>query len=295
MLTGPELGEAIKSAIAKKNISQKKLAEDFGVKPPSVHGWIKTGRIDKPKFFELLRYFSDVVDATHWGLPADYSAAPHPGETQAAQGTPTTEEDAKSSAASMVLDMLKQHAGKSLNSASRQRIAQAVADSLAEQHIVAEKPSNVIPADFSRNHPRKGELLIPQFDIRASLGAGQVPTDYVETVRNVIVNEAHLQALGIKYTAVENISLVTGWGDSMEGTINDKDPVMIDHGVKEFIGDGLYLLTWLDHLYIKRVAIMDAEHFKLKSDNEKYDPQVARIDDVTIHARVLLIWNTRKA
>lgn len=68
MLTGPELGQAIEAARIKKGISKKKLADDFGVAPPSVQGWVKFGRIDKSKLMELIVYFSDVVDAEHWGL-----------------------------------------------------------------------------------------------------------------------------------------------------------------------------------------------------------------------------------
>ncbi|WP_455893700.1 helix-turn-helix domain-containing protein [Pseudomonas palmensis] len=68
MLTGEELGAAIESARLKKNITKLKLAEDFGVKPPSVQGWVKTGRIDKSKLMDLIAYFQDVVGPEHWGL-----------------------------------------------------------------------------------------------------------------------------------------------------------------------------------------------------------------------------------
>lgn len=68
MLTGQELGQAIEAARIKKGISKKKLADDFGVAPPSVQGWVKFGRIDKSKLMELIVYFSDVVEAEHWGL-----------------------------------------------------------------------------------------------------------------------------------------------------------------------------------------------------------------------------------
>lgn len=275
-----KIGDRIEAEMIRREWSEGELARRSGVPQPTIHRIIKSE--SKNPRQENIQAIARVL-----GCSSDWLWY---GTGKAPEGAAQAETEPASNAIDKVRQMLEK-VGNRLPTEARAQILQA-----AEQDVAAAtKTSNVIPADFSRNHPRKGELLIPQFDIRASLGAGQVPTDYVETVRNVIVNEAHLQALGIKYTAVENISLVTGWGDSMEGTINDKDPVMIDHGVKEFIGDGLYLLTWLDHLYIKRVAVMDAEHFKLKSDNEKYDPQVARIDDVTIHARVLLIWNTRKA
>lgn len=73
MLKGVELGAAIKVAIDKKLAaggaeSKAAIARHFGVKPPSIHDWIKRGSIAKDKLPELWRYFSDVVGDDHWGL-----------------------------------------------------------------------------------------------------------------------------------------------------------------------------------------------------------------------------------
>lgn len=73
MLTKTELGKAIEIAIELKKrsgaISSKKdVADHFGIKPPSIHDWIKKGSISKDKLPELWRYFSDVVGPEHWGL-----------------------------------------------------------------------------------------------------------------------------------------------------------------------------------------------------------------------------------
>lgn len=68
MLKGEQLGAAIDAARIKKGLSKKALADRFKVKPPSVQGWIATGRIDKTKMIELITFFSDVVPPSHWGL-----------------------------------------------------------------------------------------------------------------------------------------------------------------------------------------------------------------------------------
>lgn len=70
MLTGKELGAAIKAAIEKKEVRQTEVAKHFGVKPPSIQDWIKKGTIGKDKLPELWAYFSDVVGPEHWGLSA---------------------------------------------------------------------------------------------------------------------------------------------------------------------------------------------------------------------------------
>lgn len=68
MHKGEQLGAAIDAARLKKGLSKKALADRFGVKPPSIQGWIATGRIDKSKLIELITFFSDVVPSSHWGL-----------------------------------------------------------------------------------------------------------------------------------------------------------------------------------------------------------------------------------
>lgn len=71
---------------------------------------------------------------------------------------------------------------------------------------------------------RPDEVLIPQYDIRAAMGHGQVPPDYNETIRNLIVREDVLREKGVSFTSLTSLAVITGWGQSMEGTINDKRP-----------------------------------------------------------------------
>lgn len=246
MLTGIELGAAIESARRAKDVTKKKLAEVFGVKPPSIQGWVTTGRIDKSKLMELMAYFSDVVGPEHWGL------------------------------SSKVSDYLS---GVAL---------------AGEDSEVKSKESNVISADFSRGRARDGEIDIPQYDIRAAMGHGQAPADYVETIRQVTLRESYLAAQGAFYTSASNLAIITGFGQSMEGTINDGDPVIIDKGITAFTGDGVYLFTWDDMLYIKRLQKDSPSTFDMISDNPKHKDRIVSMDDVIIHARVLLVWNAQR-
>lgn len=153
---------------------------------------------------------------------------------------------------------------------------------------------NVITADFQKARLREGEITIPQFDVRGAMGAGQVAPDYVETIRHLTLHQDYLSALGVRYTQASNLAIVTGYGQSMEGTINDGDPVIIDRGVQTFMGDGVYLLTWNDMLYIKRLQMVSATEIELISDNPKHKDRVVKLDEVTVHAKVLIAWNARK-
>lgn len=295
MLTGPELGAAIEAAAAKKGITKKKLAEDFGVKPPSVQGWVKHGRIDKSRLFELMAYFRDVVGAEHWGLPVGmvlidgaHRALPSGAADPTVSEQPAKYSDSKSGAADKVMAMLSKHKG--LSASARDQIAQAVQQTVAE----ALQTSNVISADFSGSRLKPGEILIPQYDVRGSMGHGQVPADYTDFMRNVTVSGPQLEKLGLDYTSPANLAIISGWGQSMAPTIQDKDPVIVDRGVTDFTGDGVYVITWDGMLYIKRLQKVDADSIELISDNPKHKDRVVSLDEVTIHARVLLVWNACK-
>lgn len=195
-----------------------------------------------------------------------------------------------SSTAELVAQMLASRAGKNLSEKAREVMLAAAAE--------ADNPTptqEYLPSAYSNLRPTQDEILIPQYDVRAAMGHGQVPADYNEAVRNLVVREETLREKGVTYTSPTALAMITGWGQSMEGTINDKDLVIVDRGINEFVGEGIYVITWHQELYIKRMMRLDEDHFRLISDNPHYENQSARIDDVTIHAKVLLIWNAKKA
>lgn len=200
----------------------------------------------------------------------------------------------KEAAAAKVMEMLQKH-GKGLSTKAQQQIADAVADSMTEPALAAGPKSNVITGDFSRAARIKdGDILIPQYDVRAAMGHGQVPPDYVEAIRNVVISESLLQDKGVTYSSPSHLAVITGWGQSMEGTINDKDPVIVDRGVNEYVGDGVYVITWAGHLFIKRLELAGENQLELISDNSNHKDRIVSMDEVTIHAKVLLVWNARK-
>ncbi|MGO4003144.1 S24 family peptidase [Pseudomonas fluorescens] len=198
---------------------------------------------------------------------------------------------AGTSTAALVAQMLASKAGKNLSDKARETMLAAAEE--ADKPI--EPGQSYLPANLASLRPRQEEILIPQYDIRAAMGHGQVPPEYNEAVRNLVVREEILREKGVTYTSPTALAMITGWGQSMEGTINDKDLVIVDRGIKEFVGEGIYVVTWHQDLYIKRIMRLDEDNYRLISDNQHYENQTARIDDVTIHAKVLLIWNARKA
>lgn len=276
MLTGPELGAAIDAARIAKGVSKKQLADDFQVKPPSVQGWVKNGRIDKSKLMDVIAYFSDVVGPEHWGLRPGFSYE----SIQDVTSEPAAE-PAPTSAADMVRAMLAKQ-GKNLSDTAR---AQLIAAAEATDE------GNVITADFSRPGLVGDEVRIAHYDIRAAMGGGQIPHDYPEMLKDIRVSPSHLRELGVEFEEHFHLKVVTGWGQSMEPTIKHRDPLIVNINVRDFVGDGVYLFVWDDLLYIKRLQVADEEHYEMISDNPRHKDRLIRRDMTYIQARVLLVWN----
>lgn len=276
MLTGPELGAAIDAARIAKGVSKKQLADDFQVKPPSVQGWVKNGRIDKSKLMDVIAYFADVVGPEHWGLRPGFTY-----ESLLDVASVSVEEPAPTSAADMVRNMLAKQ-GKNLPESARAQLMAA-----AE----ASDQGNVITVDFSRPGLVGDEVRIAHYDVRAAMGNGQATHDYPEMLKDIRVSPSHLRELGVEFEEHFHLKVVTGWGQSMEPTIKHRDPLIVNINVREFVGDGIYLFVWDDLLYIKRLQVADEEHFEMISDNPRHKDRLIRRDMTYIQARVLLVWN----
>ncbi|GHS80296.1 hypothetical protein PAGU2196_11300 [Pseudomonas sp. PAGU 2196] len=273
-----EFKDRVIARMKELNISSTELSKLSGVSKATVSFWINGTNGAKGK--NLLALAKALDCSPQWLSDGSGSVSDQASDGGAAAST----------TAELVAQLLASKAGKNLSEKAREvMIAAAVeADSPASSQ-------EYLPAAFSSLRPKQDEILIPQYDVRAAMGHGQVPADYNEAVRNLVVREETLREKGVTYTSATALAMITGWGQSMEGTINDKDLVIVDRGINEFIGEGIYVITWHQELYIKRMMRLDEDHFRLISDNPHYENQTARMDDVTIHAKVLLIWNAKKA
>ncbi|MBD8680326.1 LexA family transcriptional regulator [Pseudomonas sp. CFBP 13719] len=155
----------------------------------------------------------------------------------------------------------------------------------------AEQGDNVITVDFSRPGQVGDEVWIAHYDVRAAMGGGQIPHEYPEMLQDVRVSPRHLREMGVRFKEHFHLKMITGWGQSMAPTIKDRDPLLVDVTIREFTGDGIYLFSHDEMLYVKRLQKKGKERFKMISDNERHDPEEIRVDDTHILARVLYVWN----
>ncbi|MFJ4397447.1 helix-turn-helix transcriptional regulator [Pseudomonas sp. NPDC089396] len=195
--------------------------------------------------------------------------------------------DSKLSAAELVKQMLAK-SGKGIPEETRQRLL-AAAEEPATTAEAGE--SGVVKADFDRPGLVGDEVWIAHYDVRAAMGGGQNAHDFPELLKDVRISPSHLRELGVEFEEHYHLKVVTGWGQSMEPTIKHRDPLIVNINVREFVGDGIYLFYWDDHIYIKRLQVADEDHFEMISDNTRHKDRLIRRDMTYIQARVLLVWN----
>lgn len=140
-------------------------------------------------------------------------------------------------------------------------------------------------------------LEIPRFDVSASMGLGNMqPEGHAEVIDRMTVNKDWLRR-NINPSTFENLAVITGLGDSMEGTFNDGDLLLVDRGVTDVKLDAVYVLALNDELYIKRLQRRPDGTLLMLSDNPKYAPYQIQNGDLgmfEVLGRVLMAWNAKR-
>lgn len=216
------------------------------------------------------------------GLPRGWFDSISAGESTKPGDAQNSDDHLGEESAQTAADQIKQMLlrVKGLTSTARDRIIAA-----------ADEASNVITVDFSRPGQVGDEVWIAHYDVRAAMGGGQIPHEYPEMLQDIRVSPKHLRDLGVTFKEHFHLKMITGWGQSMAPTIKDRDPLLVDITIREFTGDGIYLFSHDDMLYVKRLQKKGKDRFKMISDNKHHDPEDIRVDDTHILARVLYVWN----
>lgn len=126
---------------------------------------------------------------------------------------------------------------------------------------------------------------IPYYDTGGAMGHGIVLRDQPGVIREMSVSKEWLQGNVRGYTSADNLCLVTGFGDSMRPLFMSGDPVIVDKGVTEFRGDGLYFFRVEGEGFIKRLQSIPGRGLVVISENPSYESW--NIDKSTTDFQVL--------
>lgn len=136
------------------------------------------------------------------------------------------------------------------------------------------------------------ELLSPT----PSAGRGKLVSEAPYVVRHLDVLESWARTT-LGCADPSRVKLLTCVGDSMEGTIKDRDVVFVDLAQSHFSHPGIYVLSVGEALLIKRLDMTVTGDLEVISDNrEKYSPQrvhASDLDQVTIAGKVVGWWTLR--
>lgn len=255
---------------------KRDIATTCGVSYEAVRQWFAgdTGNIKNENLVAIAEGYDTTVD---WLL----SGKGEPPSRKAADAPKA----GNYSSADLVKQMLAKH-GRGLSEEARARIAEVV-----EEVALESNSTNVVKVDFTRAGQVGDEVWIAHYDVRAAMGGGQIPHEYPEMLQDVRVSPKHLREMGVTFKEHFHLKMITGWGQSMAPTIKDRDPLLVDITIREFTGDGIYLFSHDEMLYVKRLQKKGKDRFKMISDNKHHDIEEIRVDDTHILARVLYVWN----
>lgn len=152
-----------------------------------------------------------------------------------------------------------------------------------------------LPAPPPPYLPGFESLSIPVLANAGSMGPGNDQLhDDVVIGRLTVSPEWALKTL--KPTSLQNLRFIHGYGDSMRGTYDDGDILLVDVGVQDPKIDGVYVLEANQRIYIKRVRQRIDGSYEISSDN----PNIKTVDvlngdqQVSVHGRVVWAWNGKK-
>lgn len=145
------------------------------------------------------------------------------------------------------------------------------------------RPVNITPGDF---------VTIKQYtDVSGSMGTGVVLRDQPGEIRSLNVSPDWVRMNIKNHTGVQNLNIVTGFGDSMKPMYNPGDPLIVDTGIKSVEWDAVYFFRVGDEGFIKRLQRIPGEGIRVISTNKEYESWTIRPDmDFEVFGQILKAW-----
>jgi len=137
-------------------------------------------------------------------------------------------------------------------------------------------------------------VKILQFDTGGAMGHGVVLRDQPGVIKSWTVSDSWLQQNVHRITGAKNLSIVTGFGPSMQPLFNPGDPLLVDRGVMRVDVDGVYFFRVGQEGFVKqlqRIPTANGLVIRAKSYNTLYDPfDITEGMDFEVFGRVVKVW-----
>ncbi|RMC99600.1 helix-turn-helix transcriptional regulator [Aquitalea palustris] len=135
-------------------------------------------------------------------------------------------------------------------------------------------------------------VFIPRYNVKAAAGHG-----------SAIEGEKPMFSMSFRRYWIENylrvdpkdLSVLSVKGDSMEGVLNDRDVILVNHADRQPTS-GLYVLRLDEDLIVKRVQKLPGGKLRILSANEAYDPFEVDVNSPEVDFAVIgrVVWFGRQ-
>lgn len=143
--------------------------------------------------------------------------------------------------------------------------------------------------------PGRPTIVVPVLSNSASMGAGSELLEHDVLAGDLQLSQEWVSQR-VKPSSVQALRFIHGYGDSMKGTFNDGDILLVDTGIRLVDIDGVYVLCAHDRLFVKRVRQRWDGQFEISSDNPsiKTSDLLDGREQLDVRGRVLWAWNGQK-
>nr|WP_279613363.1 LexA family transcriptional regulator [Burkholderia gladioli] len=144
--------------------------------------------------------------------------------------------------------------------------------------------------------PRSDIIQIPRFATGGAMGYGIELRDQPGIIETLRVNKEWISKNLRNYSSVENLCVVTGFGDSMRPMFNPGDPLIVDVGIRVVEYDAIYFFRVDGEGFIKRLQRIPTESglvLRARSENASYETwDITPKMNFEVLGRVLKVWRS---
>jgi len=159
------------------------------------------------------------------------------------------------------------------------------------------RPTKTSANKRTRIAPASDSIAIPVFDVEGSMGVGRVVPSHEPVVGGLTLSREWVRGRLGSVTSLNNLAVISAFGDSMTPTFNDGDILLVDRGVSDVKIDAVYVLGRGDELFVKRLQRRLGGEIVIRSDNPLFEPETVSgeaLEGVRVLGRVVWVWNGKR-
>lgn len=129
---------------------------------------------------------------------------------------------------------------------------------------------------------------IEQLDTEFSCGGGRMNSEYPDIIQSIEIDPEYAKRMFGGRPAA-SLKITTAVGDSMRGSVEPGELVVLDVTVNRFVSDGIYAFSYGDSVHIKRLQWLK-DRLMVISDNKTYDRwEIGSDDESQLHIQGFVV------